>query len=103
MSTDQPPITIGRVVHYCMSESDCSMVKQQRLLNGQTSNGGVLGNSPHPGDILAAIAVRVWSNNDANLKVLLDGPDTYWVTSRVIDVTDGAEPSPGSWRWPTRT
>ena len=102
MSTDQPPITIGRVVHYCMSEGDCADVKHQRLLNGQTTNGGMVGNEPHPGSVYPAIAVAWWSASGANLQVFLDGPDTYWATSRLIDESVGDEPSPSSWRWPTR-
>lgn len=105
MSTaDQPPpITVGRVVHYCMSETDCADVKHQRLLNGQTSNDGTVGNEPHPGSVYPAIVVAVWSATGANLKVLLDGPDEYWATSRLLDESVGDEPMQGSWRWPTRT
>ena len=103
MSTDQPPITIGRIVHYCMSALDCADVKHQRLMNGQMSNGGAVGNEPEVGSVYPAIVVGGWSAPGVNLQVFLDGPDSYWATSRLIDESVGDEPSPGSWRWPTRT
>ena len=103
MSTDQPPVTIGRIVHYCMSELDCKDVKHQRLLDGQMLNGGAVGNETQPGSVYPAIVVAVWSTNGANLQVFVDGPDSYWAASRLIDGTVGDEPSPGSWRWPIRT
>lgn len=97
------PITIGRIVHYCMSELDCTDVKHQRLLNGQTKNSGVVGNEPHPGSVYPAIAVAVLSTSGANLQVFLDGPDVYWALYRLIDESAWVDPTPGSWRWPTIT
>ena len=97
MEPDPPVIPIGRIVYYCMSEADCSDVKHQRLLNGQTSNDGAVGNTPHLGDILPAMVVAVWNSLGVNLQVFLDGPDTYWALYRSIDVSEG-DVSPGSWR-----
>ena len=95
---NQSPITVGNVVHYCMSETDCNDVRHQRLLNGQTSNSGTVGNEPQPGSVYPAIAVSVW-DPETNLQVFLDGPDNYWAARRLIDESDGDEPTPGSWRW----
>lgn len=98
MEPDPPVITLGRIVYYCMSEADCSDVKHQRLLNGQTLNGGAVGNEPEPGQVFPALVVAVWSSLGVNLQVFLDGPDKYWALYRSIDVSEGDVFSPGSWR-----
>ena len=90
---DHPLITIGMVVHYCMTERDCNFLKHQRMV----------GNEPQPGSVYPAIAVHVWSTREANLQVFLDGRDTYWAPGCLSDSLDGNEHARGTWRWPSRT
>ncbi|MDX3831403.1 hypothetical protein [Streptomyces europaeiscabiei] len=54
---------------------------------------GHIGNAVQEGDVFPAIVVRVFDEGTAtcNLKVLLDGSDTYWATSRA----EGDDP--GRW------
>ncbi|MFF9097552.1 hypothetical protein ACF1AX_31075 [Streptomyces sp. NPDC014802] len=86
----QPP-TIGRVVIYRLSEEDARHIIQQRHHNGAN------GNYVRAGDRFPAMVVQTFPANPAdvaNLKVMLDGDDTYWATSRHMG--DG----PGTWSWP---
>lgn len=94
-----PQPTIGRIVHYTLSEQD-----QQRITANQnrplTDGRSPLANSAQPGDVFPAVIVRVWDRNPeaplCNLHVLLDGELTAWVTSR----PEGT--GPGTWVWPPR-
>ncbi|MGV4984500.1 hypothetical protein ACVB8X_13850 [Streptomyces sp. NRAIS4] len=86
-----PQPTPGRIVLYRLTEDDARHITQQRAHNGQN------GNFVRDGDRYPAIVVRTFPANPAdavNLQVLLDGPDTYWATSR----RQGDEP--GTWSWP---
>ncbi|MEU1810934.1 hypothetical protein [Micromonospora aurantiaca (nom. illeg.)] len=67
--------TIGRIVHYTLSEHDADAIEARR--------GGARGvnNRAEAGQTYPAIVVRTFGG-DANLQVMLDGPDTYWATSR---------------------
>ncbi len=80
--------TIGRIVHYRLSEQDVA-----RLRDG----GRDVGNEAHAGDVYPAMVVRTFGGTAANLQVFLDGPDTLWVTSR-----DHDEDTLGCWFWPPR-
>lgn len=86
--TPQSP-TIGRIVHYTLSVYD---VAQIRLAHGNPPAGM---NSPMPGDICPAVIVRSFGTV-VNLQVFLDGPATYWATSRA----EGTQS--GTWSWPVR-
>lgn len=62
----------------------------------------VYGNSVSAGDIYPAMIVCVHSNKESappdafcNLKVMLDGPDTYWATSRKV----GSPDEDGAYHW----
>lgn len=91
--------TIGRIVHYKISEQD-----QQRITERQNrplpDGRSPLANSARSGDVFPAVIVRVWDTNPeaplCNLHVLLDGELTHWITSR----QEGTEP--GTWSWPPR-
>ncbi|MEU1284922.1 hypothetical protein [Kitasatospora sp. NPDC005856] len=92
--------TIGRIVHYRLSEQDQQRITAQQnrpLPDGRSP----LANSSQAGAVFPAVIVRIWNNNpDAplcNLHVLLDGELTLWVTSRA----EGAEQ--GTWTWPPRS
>jgi hypothetical protein len=81
--------TVGRIVLYSMSSQDCQDLYNQRAVGG-------FGNNPHQGDIYPAMVVAVWGttpDSAVNLKVMLDGTDTLWRTSRVVG------DSPGTYRW----
>lgn len=95
--------TIGRIVHYNLSESDAEAIEDQRT--GDSSNHG---NPVKEGETYPAFVVRTSGDTPGsavNLKVLLDGNDEIWVTSRTEDPSEDekAPPSPGTWRWPRLT
>ena len=88
-------MSIGRVVHYTLSEGDARIIQTRR------TDMILFGNQARAGDVYPAVVVRVFpggteSNGVCNLQVLLDGPDTHWATSRVQGDT------PGTWAWPAR-
>lgn len=100
--------TIGRIVHYVLSEHD----------------GVHKGDGPYrsaEGQIASAIITAVWGDTCVNLQVILDGsnhgydqrrhPDkpggvehiaatNRWVTSCCLD--ESASPAPRTWHWPPR-
>lgn len=64
-----PKPTLGRVVH---------------VFADPARNNGA--------DVAPAMITRVWNDQGVNLRVLLDGPDTPWLTSVVLcDDRDAAE------------
>jgi hypothetical protein len=107
-------ITIGRIVQYALSSGDADDINRRRrdaeafrLSHTGEAEPGEPGRSGHiehygnevaAGDICPAVVVRVFSNSDdlvpVNLKVLLDGNDDYWATSRL----EGH--GFGHWLWP---
>lgn len=101
MTETKTAATIGRTVHYHMSETDAAAVNKRRAdfaaANPQTSGlvahvgNTVLAGSKYPAVVVAAFGLAV------NLQVLLDGSDSYWATSRV----EGEQP--GQWAWPVRS
>ena len=107
--------TVGRIVHYRMHEGDAEQVNRRRAdfeafsranpphgadlgeFPGRSGHIGHYGNQASAGDVYAAVIVRTFGpGSTVNLKVLLDGNDDYWATSRM----EGDEP--GQWSWPTR-
>lgn len=85
--------TIGRIVHYTLGDGDVNQIRNQRITAVRGTSNDV-----QAGDVYPAVVVRVFdpSVSTANLQVLLDGPDSYWATSR----TEGD--GPGHWAWPER-
>ncbi|WP_033818893.1 hypothetical protein [Kitasatospora sp. MBT63] len=90
--------TIGRIVHYVLSESDADLITRRRAARAAREAVGVetLGNHVEAGQVFPATIVRVWPDT-VSLQVALDGPDGAWVTSR----TEGT--GPGTWAWPPRS
>lgn len=82
--------TPGRIVHVILSATDVERINLRREADPNS------GNRAREGDVLPAIAVRVWPNKLINAQVFLDGGDTLWVTSRA----QGTDP--GMWSWPPR-
>lgn len=84
--------TIGRIVWYRLNSADVEQIVARRR------ETNVYGNSVAAGDIYPAMIVCVHGNKpDAycNLKVMLDGPDTHWATSRKV----GAPDEDGAYHW----
>ena len=90
--------TIGRIVHYTLSESDVALIKDLR--ERMAGIVPTVGNVVEPGQVYPAMIVRTWSDAPiayVNLQVFLDGNHVYWATSRQAGVGDG------HWEWPQRT
>jgi hypothetical protein len=105
--------SIGRVVHYTLTEQDAASINVRRADFGAFEAGhkhphepgqpnatgfiAHIGNHAEGGQMYPATVVRVFdpSSSAVNLQVALDGNDTYWATS--CPEGDG----PGYWAWPT--
>jgi len=71
--------SVGRTVAYSLSAHDAESITARR------KESGVLGNPVSEGDVFPMVIVRVWGTGDhasVNGRVLLDGDDTFWATSR---------------------
>jgi hypothetical protein len=101
--------SIGRIVHYKLTESDVDRIVRRRTdaeryyhpstgvhVAGHGEQRHV-GNVPAAGDIFPMMIVRVWNDTHVNGQVFLDGNDVLWVTS-VREDADRA----GAFTWPTR-
>jgi hypothetical protein len=82
--------TAGRIVLYKLTDTDAQVIRSRR------AESGVPANEARAGDVYPAVVVRVWGGMCVNLRVLLDGLDDFWATSRV----DGD--AEGQWSWPPR-
>lgn len=95
-STTAPVPTIGRVVHYKLSEQDAAAINARRKGAQNLNGAGVTlasqdlgaqihsGNAVEAGDVYPMIITRAWGDQPTsavNGQVLLDGNDTLWVTS----------------------
>lgn len=124
-----PTPSICRMVVYVLSEQDAAAVNKRRADASRLNAAGVtlasqelgpqihVGNQVAAGDTCPAVITRVWDadSGGCNLKVLLDGNDDLWVTSRLLDNPDtdaerispdpdheGPGYQPGTWHWPPR-
>jgi hypothetical protein len=105
--------TIGRVLHYKLSENDAEQINRRRTTSSAIAERietgtwplgaqAHIGNAAHAGDVLPLHVVRVWPDEcgpgktGVNGQVLLDGNDALWVTS--VCEGDGE----GQWMWPPR-
>jgi hypothetical protein len=100
--------TIGRIVHYTLSQQDAEQVNRRRsdsqshIAEHRDNSNGVqihFGNSVSTGDVYPLIITRVWGSTPesaVNGQVLLDGNDSLWVTS----VVEGD--AAGQYVWPKR-
>lgn len=107
-----PAPTIGRIVHYKLTTADADAINKRRAdfhafqqtlagtpdpgHRGATGHVAHVGNNASAGAVCAAMVVQTFDGHAANLKVLLDGTDDYWATSR----TEGD--GEGFWVWPPR-
>lgn len=98
-------VTIGRWVHYTLTEYDAERIEQRRrdaleagAAGARTGHQTHVGNLAEAGQTFPAVVVRVFdlTSGTANLRVMLDGTDELWATS----VKEGDQP--GTWAWPAR-
>jgi hypothetical protein len=96
--------TIGRIVHYTLTEQDAEQINRRRedFTNRPSGPGhegfqAHVGNRAEAGQTFPAEVVRCFGDA-VNLQVSLDGTDTYWATSR----TEGEPNEQGRWIWPPR-
>lgn len=86
--------TVGRIVHYRLSEQDVERI------NAMRADAGGSGNTHNVGDVVPLIIVRVWGSEETsafNGRAILDGPHPdLWVTSTCFG--DG----PRQCAWPPR-
>ncbi|MFA6904509.1 MAG: hypothetical protein WC236_15645 [Gallionellaceae bacterium] len=100
--------TIGRIVHYRVSAQDATAINQRRkdarekmpwhhaIRSGAQVH---VGNDMKEGDVYPLIITRLWGDTEAaafNGQLMLDGTDTFWVTSTTLG--DG----PAKCSWPVR-
>lgn len=106
-----PIPTIGRIVHYRLSEYDAATINRRRSDASEKidwhralKSGAMVhvGNRVEAGHVYPAMIVRVWSDSPApntavNLQVFLDGTDVFWATSTSVDDGDGKTKSRFTW------
>lgn len=104
--------TIGRIVHYRLSEDDAKQINRRRtdgaaiaqrmkMEPAQWPAGAQahIGNNVTEGDTFPMLITRVWGSNPTaavNGQCYLDGNDVLWVTSACVGE------GPRSFSWPTR-
>lgn len=104
--------TIGRIVHYTLSEDDAAYINRRRddatayahnlpdgVARKPTGDQRHIGNKAIEGQVYPMIIVRVWGTTPesaVNGQVLLDGNDSLWVTS--VTAGEGAR----RFVWPSR-
>ena len=103
-------LTVGRMLHYVVSEFDAAQIKQQRNDRAPENKDGTwnpMGNSVDAGQHLASVVVYVWNKDSGmvNLKCLLDGYDDFWATNIMPDSAyearegEDREPNTHTWHW----
>jgi hypothetical protein len=97
--------TIGRIVIYTLSADDASKINKRRAdakthmeTHIANSNGVMVhvGNDAREGVDYPAMVVSTWGGKPdsyVNLKVELDGSDTFWARSRKVGT------GPGTYHW----
>lgn len=103
--------TIGRSVHYRLSQNDCD-----KIMNARRSNEWMEGCVPWPGQVVPLTVTQVWpdeykvaglydsagpiepeSTVGVNGQAVLDGNHTLWITSAPQHSTRN-----GCWFWPPK-
>ena len=103
--------SIGRIVHYTLSEHDAELINKRRkdwratagdhaAKTGKFPDAGYqahVGNEVRAGEQFPATIVRVFeAAKSANLRVWLDGNDDFWACS--VGEGEGGR----HWNWPPR-
>lgn len=102
-----PVPTIGRIVHYRLSDHDAARINERRVAAHEMKStiyqaGGLqhcTGNRAEAGQRCPMMIVAVWGDRPDSLvngQVFLDGWDIHWATSV------GCGAGPGTWSWPPR-
>lgn len=100
--------TIGRIVHYKLSQNDTISINRRRVYyvgnpmpeNWPEGAQAHVGHQAEIGQVVPLIVVVVWPNADGfnvNGQAFLDGNDTLWVSG----AKEGL--GPGQWPWPQRS
>lgn len=85
---------IGTIVHYRISQNDVAAIQQNRKAFLQASLDPLAhGNDVTKGEVYPAVIVREFGSDQVSLKVLLDGPDEFWATSKSMGDSEG------QWQW----
>jgi hypothetical protein len=93
--------SIGRIVHYALTEKDVGEIHRRRVVNAGHGDGWPPGAQAHVGNpviegkVVPMIVCSV-TPGSINGQAFLDGNDSLWVTS----VKEGQ--GHGNWHWPER-
>jgi hypothetical protein len=93
--------SVGRTVHYMLNEYDANAIEAQRAAVGALHHRG---NVARAGDVCPMVIVRVWGDSDVsavNGQLILDGTDSFWVTSKT-QVAEDSDDKQGHWFAPPR-
>lgn len=93
--------SIGRTVHYMLTEFDADAITSRRSAVGELHH---VGNFVTAGQIYPMVITRLWGDGPmaaVNGQVSLDGTDLYWATSKQQVAAD-AEDKIGRWFVPAR-
>ena len=106
--------SIGRIVHYVLTEQDAAEIMRRRTTGPDIASRiaddkwpigaqAHIGNAVSAGDVFPMVIVRVWPSDtgSVNGRVLLDGSDEFWATSRSQVVADSTDKQ-GCWFEPPR-
>lgn len=94
--------SIGRIVHYTLTEGNAKQITRLRIDSGVGSSFARVGNTPSAGEVYPMLITRLWTDNPdqhsvVQGQVFLDGNDSLWVTS----VKQGD--NEGQWHQPPMT
>lgn len=83
----------GRIVYFTFDEFTAKQVDESIAALKA-------GNHYRAGDVAPAMITRVWdqASGCVNLKVILDGPDSLWVTSVMFEGSTETK-TPRTWHW----
>jgi hypothetical protein len=110
--------SIGRIVHYMLSEQDAAEINRRRTTGKAIADRiatatwplgaqAHIGNEAKAGAVCAMVIVQVWGDSEGacvNGQVFLDGVDVFWACSRnqvPSDISD--DQKLGKWFAPPRT
>lgn len=100
--------SLGRIVHYKLTTEKAAAINRRRVQGVGHAENWPAGAQAHVGNhasseqYVPAMIVSVWPNEfgegvyGVNLQCLLDGTDSFWVTSKKEGTL------PGEWMWPPR-
>ena len=98
-------LTKGTIVHYILTQEDRDRINRRRIPSvGHDENWPIgaqahVGNSVSFGEEVVMIITEIWKgefiDTSVNGQVLLDGSDSYWVTSAEYS----EEKKAGTWHW----